>query len=114
MSRLRLLHYLVTKSHGEFVAHCLDVDVVATGPTVEEAVRALNVLVKSSLEYAVGCSDYSCVTPAPEAYWERFGTARVEPRGILELKSGLGFLPSAGVAHLNVMANEVAAEQLVH
>ena len=71
--KLRVLHYLYSESHGRVVAHCLDLDIVATANKQAEALRRLNTLVKAHVELSLNKGNYAgLMTPAPPAYWTRF------------------------------------------
>ena len=71
--RFRVLHYLLSESHGKTVAHCLDLDLVATADATREAVRRLDVLVKGHVEFALWNGNFlALMTPAPLQYWKYF------------------------------------------
>ena len=108
--RLRVLHYLLWYSHNAYVAHCLDLDIVATATNSdEEAIRRLNILVQSHINQACTLGNYSALsTPAPQEYWDRFMAGRPEgyrPMGISV--SGPDIVPSPA-AHLGVLAAHYA------
>jgi len=69
------LHYLVHQADGEQVAHCLDLDLVGSGPTVEQAVDQLNDLVRTIVVFCIvqGKHDVSAhCGRAPQKYWDMF------------------------------------------
>lgn len=71
--KIRVLHYLLSASHGKTVAHCLDLDLVAAAAAQEEAVRRLDVLVKTQIELALTNGNSAILTtPAPLEYWKHF------------------------------------------
>jgi hypothetical protein len=70
---LRLVHYLISRSDSRHVAHCLDLDVVATGASQEAAVEKLDDLVKAHIEVALATGQLENLsTKAPNSYWRQF------------------------------------------
>lgn len=70
------LHYLLHEVDGEKVAHCLNMDLVAAGDGIEEAVRRLNELVRYQVSYALKNNVLEMLrTKAPARYWEMFNDA---------------------------------------
>ena len=107
MPKLRLLHYLVSHSHGEFVAHCLDIDTVATAQNQEEAIESLNALVKAHIEHALRHNPGN-LTPAPPVYWKSFTQAEFGGFGTIEISiTGPQIVPTPE-AHLDVLAAKAA------
>ena len=71
--KINPLHYLVSESEGKKLAHCLDLDIVATATDDEEAERRLDLLVKYYLESALAHGNGAAMdTTAPASYWERY------------------------------------------
>ena len=87
---IRILHYLLSVSDKETVAHCLDIDAVATGSSREEAIRILSVLVKAHLEHSIKNQNSGNLTPAPEEYWDKY--AKAEFGGVEPIKTEEGVL----------------------
>ena len=80
--KIRMLHYLLSVSDKETVAHCLDIDTVATASSQKESIKILSVLVKAHLEHSIKNQNWDNLTPAPEEYWEKYAKAKfggVEP-----------------------------------
>ena len=74
------LHYLIHHVDGEFVAHCLDMDLVGSGATTEDAIDELNTAVRSVVFFAIKTETFDVLSlskGAPEEYWTLFETARV-------------------------------------
>lgn len=74
------LHYLVHQVDGEegHVAHCLDLDLVGSGNSVDDAVNQLNDLVRGVVYYCIkaGVRDTSMhCSRAPQSYWDMFQEA---------------------------------------
>ncbi len=84
LPHLDLLHYLLTESAGKHVAHCLDLDLVATGETCEKASLKLDRLVKATIELALATQQFAnLVTKAPQNFWDEFADGKsveLEPR----------------------------------
>ena len=73
------LHYLIHHVDGEYVAHCLDMDLVGSGNTTEDAIDELNTAVRSLVFFAIKTQTFDVLSlskRAPENYWELFETAR--------------------------------------
>lgn len=73
------LHYLIHTADGEQVAHCLDMDLVGSGETDEDAIAELNCAVRAFVFFAVKAqtSDIEGLSKrAPERYWEMFEQAK--------------------------------------
>lgn len=95
------LHYLVHQVDGEYVAHCLDLDLVGTGTNVDDAVEQLNDLVRAVvfLCLKVGIPDTSShCSRAPQKYWDKFRQAYDEESPIIKTLD-----LSPGVAPVTVM-----------
>jgi hypothetical protein len=81
------LHYLVHQIDGEHVAHCLDLDLVGSGPDLDSAVYQLNDAVRAIVYFCMkaGAPDASgrCQKAPPE-YWEMFKHALDEKEPIIK------------------------------
>ena len=79
-----LLHYLLSESQGKYVAHCLDLDLVAVGEDCNKAAENLDSLVKAHIELALATQQFvNLATRAPQSFWEQFvdgHTIDLEPR----------------------------------
>jgi hypothetical protein len=68
------LHALVFTEGSEWVAHCLELDLVDTGPTAEAAMDALAEAVSTQIGYAHTHDNLEHLFhPAPADAWQRFG-----------------------------------------
>jgi hypothetical protein len=78
------LHYLLTESEGKHIAHCLDIDLIATGDTREKAAVKLDSLVKAHIELTLATRQYENIaTRAPQIYWDQYtegNPVELEPR----------------------------------
>ncbi|HXT87353.1 MAG TPA: hypothetical protein VN745_10045 [Verrucomicrobiae bacterium] len=73
LPHLELLHYLLSKDGGKHVAHCLDLDLVATGSSRDDAGVKLDALVKTHIELSLATGQIGNLqTRAPQPYWIRF------------------------------------------
>jgi hypothetical protein len=73
------LHYLIHFVDEEYVAHCLDMDLVGTGDSIDDAIDELNSTVRSIVYFAVKSEVFdilSLTKSAPERYWELFEGAK--------------------------------------
>lgn len=79
-----LLHYLLSESGGEYIAHCLDLDLVATADTPQQAAQKLDRLVKATIEFSLGTQNFeNLATRAPQQFWNEFAsgtTVELEPK----------------------------------
>ena len=74
------LHYLIHVVGGDYVAHCLDADLVGTGKSRKEAIEELNVAVRMLALYAISSNVFdntSLCKQAPERYWQQFEQAKL-------------------------------------
>jgi hypothetical protein len=95
------LHYLVHQVEGEYVAHCLDLDLVGTGSSVDDAVNQLNDTVRAVVYFCikVGVPDTSAhCHRAPHEYWDLFNQALDQGEPIIKTVD-----VAAEVAPVNVM-----------
>jgi hypothetical protein len=77
LPHLGLLHYLLSESDGEHVAHCLDLDLVAVGDNSQKAAEKLDTLVKAHIELALATGQYAnLVTRAPQSFWNQFADGK--------------------------------------
>ncbi len=84
---LTAIHYLFTESNGKIVAHCLDLDIISSGSTREEAQEKLNACVKQQIMSCYQEKNYSqLVFQAPDSYWREFDEAVDLPSSVLEIE----------------------------
>ena len=68
------LRAMIFPEDQEWVAHCLDLDLVETGATSEAAMDALVAAVSTELWYARSHDNFEHLfQPAPLDAWQRFG-----------------------------------------
>lgn len=73
MNAQKNLHILIVEDKDKkiFLAHCLDLDIVAQAKTQSEVVSELKELVKTQVEYCLQNDMLnSLFRPAPKAYWD--------------------------------------------
>lgn len=73
------LHYLIHHVDGEFVAHCLDLDLVGSGNEKQEAIDELNTAVRALVYFAVKTDTFDIQAlskRAPKEYWTLFDEAK--------------------------------------
>ena len=82
------LHCLVTQSGSQYIAHCLDFDLVTAADSHHEALRRLMVVVGVHKKTA---TDQNIPTilehKAPDSYWSRFN-AMLESNGATPMAPG--------------------------
>ena len=94
----------VLKEAGEWVAHCLDLDVVSTGVTAEAAMDALAEALGLQLAYARENDNYEyLVRPAPVEAWQKLaeiikGPHKTFTREIDDSDSGRNLLEAQAMA----------------
>jgi predicted RNase H-like HicB family nuclease len=94
----------VSKEAGEWVAHCLDLDIVSTGPTAAAAMDALAEALGLQLAYARENDNFEyLVRPAPNEAWQKLAEIMKGPhetfiREIDDSNSGLNLLEAQAVA----------------
>jgi hypothetical protein len=85
--KISSLSYLFTESEGMTVAHCLDLDLVATGPNRDVAELRLDTLVRAQVKTIVTRLTFADLNfKAPEEYWERFYEGEEFKKAQLELE----------------------------
>jgi hypothetical protein len=84
LPHLDLLHYLLSETKGKHIAHCLDLDLVATADNRKNAAKKLDRLVKATIELALATQQFAnLVTRAPQNFWNEFAagnTIELEPK----------------------------------
>jgi len=67
------LDVLLGKDGRHYIAHCLDLDIVAQGATVSQVKANLIDLINDQIEFAVDNDlEELIVHPAPAEYWRKF------------------------------------------
>jgi predicted RNase H-like HicB family nuclease len=78
------LDVLLYRENGEWVAHCLQLDLVEAGATPEEAEESLAGVIQHHIQWALEDDDVEHLFhAAPPEVWKKFFTA--EPRGFREI-----------------------------
>ena len=73
------LSVLVTFDDGIFIAHCLELDLVATGDSEKEAQDDLFGIVRTQLEYAFANNNLdNLLKAAPKDAWDKFLACPIE------------------------------------
>ncbi|HUY13068.1 MAG TPA: hypothetical protein VMX16_05455 [Terriglobia bacterium] len=109
---LTALHYLFSHSEGRIVAHCLDLDLVTSGNTIESAEERLNAIVLAQIAICYTGGNYAQLRfKAPAESWQMLSTARELPKLNLEVDVPPVVLPvKRSVALLPVYRHEVEME----
>jgi predicted RNase H-like HicB family nuclease len=79
------LDVLLYRDDGEWVAHCLQLDLVEAGATADEAEESLAGVIQHHIQWALEDDDMEHLFhPAPAEVWKKFFTA--EPQGFREIR----------------------------
>ena len=75
------LSAIVYRENALWVAHCLELDIVAEGKDVEDAVASLVSLCDLQIKVAMEEADLESVfRPAPPEIWKMFSAGKILPR----------------------------------
>jgi hypothetical protein len=86
LPKIKSLNYLFTDSRGVVVAHCLDLDLVATGKDRDTAEQRLDNLVRAQIKTIVTRMTFADLNfSAPKEYWDRFYEGEEFKKAQLEL-----------------------------
>jgi len=87
LPKIRSLSYLFTDDPDATVAHCLELDLVATGANRDVAERRLDTLVRAQIKMIVTRLNFADLTfAAPQEYWDRFYEGEEFKKAQLELE----------------------------
>jgi len=88
LPRLDALHYLFTKKQESFVAHCLDLDLVAVGKDRAVAEQRLNAIVRAQISAAYSAGNYTVLFfHAPPEFWQAMQHAQNLPSSLLTVET---------------------------
>jgi hypothetical protein len=72
-----IVNILIKKEDGIFVAHCLELDIVATGDTLIQAQKDIVALICAQIDYAFSNDNLeNLYHPAPKEVWAEFYRCR--------------------------------------
>jgi predicted RNase H-like HicB family nuclease len=81
---MRRLHAIAFTKDGEWVAHCLETDIVSSGQTAQEAIDALTEALALQLEHAYELGSFQYVfQPAPLPAWQQLGDLMQQPHRVV-------------------------------
>lgn len=87
LPKISSLSYLFRKDGGVTVAHCLDLDIVATGNDCDTAERRLDALVRAQIKMVATKFNFADLNfAAPSEYWDQFYDAQEFKKARLELE----------------------------
>src|SRR5258706_14787597 len=79
------LGYLFTHADGAIIAHCLDLDIVASGVDMAEAEESLNAMVLVQIASCFTSGNLrQLLTRAPQSYWDTLDRATLLEHAQLE------------------------------
>lgn len=86
LPKISSLSYLFTERGGTSVAHCLNLDIVATGDNRDIAEQRLDNLVRAQVRTIVNRLNFVDLNfSAPQEYWDRFYEGQEFKKAQLEL-----------------------------
>ena len=72
-----IFNILIKNEEGLFVAHCLELDIVATGETVDQARKDIVALICAQVDFAFSNNNLeNLYRAAPKEVWEEFFTCK--------------------------------------
>jgi hypothetical protein len=82
------LNIMIKKEGKEFIAHCLELDIVATAKTKKSVIDDMISLITAQIEYAFLNDNLAYLfRPAPSEIWEEFYSCKgVAKRGVIKIK----------------------------
>ena len=67
------LNALIKKEEGLYIAHCLEMDIVATAASLKQVKKDIIDLIKAQIDYAFSYDNLEHLFhPAPKEVWEEF------------------------------------------
>src|SRR6266545_22973 len=73
------IRILLSKDEGNFVAHALEMDLVAYGKTEKEAVKELDSMIENQMSFAIERGDDRLMLfPAPKEFFEQWEQAHAD------------------------------------
>lgn len=102
------LHYLIGAQANYSVAHCLDLDLVATGLSIDEAIRRLDILVRCH-RFVGGIFNLRKKDRAPKKFWRMFEDGTPYDERILDLDNpSIEVIEPAEAAQLQIELKKAA------
>jgi len=83
-----IFNILVKEENGIYIAHCLELDIVATGSSSKEAQKEIKDLILAQVDYAF-CNDNldNLYHPAPANVWKEYFECRDQTEDRIRLVS---------------------------
>jgi hypothetical protein len=83
-----IFNVLVKKDVDLFVAHCLELDIVATAKSVNKVTEEIIDLIRAQVGYAIAHDNLAYLyRPAPSEAWEEFYTCKKQVEQKIKMKS---------------------------
>ncbi|MBI5124652.1 MAG: hypothetical protein HZA70_00280 [Planctomycetes bacterium] len=71
------LRVVIYKEDDDYIAHCLEMDIMGTGRTLEIAIEEMKRLVEAQISYCLDKHiEDTLLSPAPPEYWRKLLHAR--------------------------------------
>ena len=104
------LDVLLYREDGEWVAHCLQLDLVEAGATPEEAEEALAGVIQHHVQWVLEDNDMEHLFhPAPPEVWKEFFTAETQGFREIPLAVPAGLMPAPAVVRIQRATVRAAA-----
>lgn len=76
-----IFNILITFEEDLFIAHCLELDIVATGRTIDQTQKDIIALICAQVDYAFGNDNLeNLYHPAPKDVWQAFYACKKQMR----------------------------------
>lgn len=79
-----LIHVMVKREDGEYVAHALEFDLMSAGDTPEDAIRAIKDSIATYFEAcrSMGLDPRDCGRPAPQEFYDEYKQIFKKPNSV--------------------------------
>jgi hypothetical protein len=107
-----MFNILITEEDGLYIAHCLELDIVATAATEAQVKQDMIDLIKAQITYAFEHNNFAYLYhPAPPEVWEQFFTCQENIQECFQIQPAPGerhqvstFLASAFITNTAMVA----------
>lgn len=86
-----VFNVLVKKAAGEYIAHCLELDIVTTADNLEQAKKDIGDLIMAQIDYAFTNDNLANLyRPAPAEVWREFFKCQAKSSQQREFRASYG------------------------
>jgi hypothetical protein len=109
------VNILIKKDADLYIAHCLELDVVATGKNVSEAEEEIISLVWTQIDYAFSNNNLDHLYhPAPPEVWEEFFSCNEQTESKYKFESGFQPTKERSIVPPWLIAKTCQSDSLCH